>query len=42
MFIAASRILFFAPHPDDESLGGGGLLQKAARSGLNNSDRLCH
>ena len=29
----ASRILFFAPHPDDESLAGGGLLQRAAAAG---------
>ncbi|MDQ2658809.1 MAG: PIG-L family deacetylase [Verrucomicrobiota bacterium] len=29
----ASRLLFFAPHPDDESLAGGGLLQKAAAAG---------
>jgi len=28
-----SRILFFAPHPDDESLAGGGLLQRAAAAG---------
>ncbi len=27
------RILFFAPHPDDESLGGGGLVQKAVTAG---------
>ncbi|MBV9009616.1 MAG: PIG-L family deacetylase, partial [Verrucomicrobia bacterium] len=30
---ADSRILFFAPHPDDETLAGGGLLQKAAAAG---------
>jgi LmbE family N-acetylglucosaminyl deacetylase len=29
----SDRILFFAVHPDDESLSGGGLLQYAARSG---------
>ena len=27
------RVLFFAPHPDDESLGGGGLVQKAVVAG---------
>lgn len=43
---AADRILFFAPHPDDESLGGGGLVQKAVAAGaqmrfvfLTNGDR---
>ena len=30
---AADRILFFAPHPDDESLGGGGLVQHALTAG---------
>ena len=30
---ATDRILFFAPHPDDESLGGGGLVQKALTAG---------
>ena len=30
---ASDRILFFAPHPDDESLGGGGLVQKAVLAG---------
>src|SRR4030081_2177344 len=30
---AATRILFFAPHPDDESLAAGGLLQKAVPAG---------
>lgn len=30
---ASDRILFFAPHPDDESLGGGGLVQKAVAVG---------
>src|ERR1043165_4644505 len=34
---SSDRILFFAPHPDDESLGGGGLIQKAAALGA----RLC-
>ncbi|MCE9608806.1 MAG: PIG-L family deacetylase [Chthoniobacter sp.] len=29
----ADRVLFFAPHPDDESLGGGGLVQKAVAVG---------
>lgn len=28
-----SRVLFFAPHPDDESLGTGGLLQVVAAAG---------
>ena len=27
------RVLLFAPHPDDESLAAGGLLQRFARSG---------
>ena len=42
----SDRILFFAPHPDDESLGGGGLVQKAVAAGaqmrfvfLTNGDR---
>ncbi len=30
---ATDRLLFFAPHPDDESLGGGGLVQKALTAG---------
>ncbi len=30
---ATDRILYFAPHPDDESLGGGGLIQHAVRAG---------
>ena len=30
---AWERVLMFAPHPDDESLGAGGLLQFAARAG---------
>ena len=29
----ADRILYFAPHPDDESLGGGGLVQRAVAVG---------
>ena len=28
-----NRLLFFAPHPDDESLAGGGFLQRAAVAG---------
>lgn len=28
-----SRILFFAPHPDDETLAAGGLLQRIATAG---------
>ena len=32
-FDASSRLLLFAPHPDDESLAAGGLLQKAAAAG---------
>src|SRR5437588_6618018 len=34
-FDSTSRLLFFAPHPDDEALAGGGLLQKAAAAGAN-------
>ncbi|MDQ2918327.1 MAG: PIG-L family deacetylase [Verrucomicrobiota bacterium] len=34
-FDSSSRVLFFAPHPDDESLAAGGLLQKAAAAGAN-------
>ena len=30
---ASDRVLFFAPHPDDESLGAGGLVQKAVAVG---------
>src|SRR5204862_7375656 len=30
---ATDRLLFFAPHPDDESLGGGGLVQKTVAAG---------
>ncbi len=29
---ATDRILYFAPHPDDESLGGAGLIQHAVRA----------
>ena len=43
---ASDRVLFFAPHPDDESIGGGGLAQKALLAGaqmrwvfLTNGDR---
>jgi LmbE family N-acetylglucosaminyl deacetylase len=43
---SSDRILFFAPHPDDESLAGGGLIQKAIAAGaevclvfLTNGDR---
>ncbi len=32
-FTPHARILLFAPHPDDESLAAGGLLQRALRSG---------
>ncbi|MGZ5553222.1 MAG: PIG-L deacetylase family protein, partial [Chthoniobacterales bacterium] len=32
---SSTRLLFFAPHPDDESLAAGGLLQKAAAAGAN-------
>jgi len=28
----SDRILYFAPHPDDESLGGAGLIQHAVRA----------
>jgi LmbE family N-acetylglucosaminyl deacetylase len=31
---ASTRLLFFAPHPDDESLAAGGLLQRAAAAGV--------
>jgi len=34
---ASDRLLYFAPHPDDETLAGGGLIQKAAALGA----RLC-
>ena len=30
---AHDRILIFAPHPDDESLAAGGLIQRAVRAG---------
>lgn len=43
---ASDRLLYFAPHPDDETLAGGGLIQKAAAIGaqlcvvfLTNGDR---
>jgi len=29
----ADRVLLFAPHPDDESIGAGGLLQRLASAG---------
>ena len=29
----SDRLLYFAPHPDDETLAGGGLIQKAAAIG---------
>jgi LmbE family N-acetylglucosaminyl deacetylase len=42
----SDRLLYFAPHPDDETLAGGGLIQKAAAIGaelciffLTNGDR---
>jgi LmbE family N-acetylglucosaminyl deacetylase len=31
---ASDRLLYFAPHPDDETLAGGGLIQKAAAMGV--------
>jgi LmbE family N-acetylglucosaminyl deacetylase len=31
---STDRILYFAPHPDDESLAGGGLIQKAMALGV--------
>ena len=31
--IKEDRILIFAPHPDDETLGTGGLIQKAVKAG---------
>jgi LmbE family N-acetylglucosaminyl deacetylase len=34
LFSKSDRILFVAPHPDDESLGGGGLLQRAFSAGV--------
>src|SRR5260370_20574447 len=34
---ASDRLLYFAPHPDDETLAGGGLIQKASAMGA----RLC-
>jgi LmbE family N-acetylglucosaminyl deacetylase len=34
MFSSEDRILFFAPHPDDESLAAAGLLQRAFRTGV--------
>jgi LmbE family N-acetylglucosaminyl deacetylase len=43
---SSDRLLYFAPHPDDETLAGGGLIQKAAALGaqlcivfLTNGDR---
>jgi len=30
---STDRVLYFAPHPDDESLAGGGLIQKAVALG---------
>lgn len=43
---ASDRLLYFAPHPDDETLAGGGLIQKASAIGaqlcvvfLTNGDR---
>lgn len=33
-FTAEDRILILAPHPDDEVLGCGGILQKAVQAGL--------
>jgi LmbE family N-acetylglucosaminyl deacetylase len=32
-FSEIDRVLFFAPHPDDEALGAAGLLQRTGRSG---------
>jgi LmbE family N-acetylglucosaminyl deacetylase len=33
-FSKSDRVLFVAPHPDDESLGGGGLLQRLFAAGV--------
>ncbi|MCM8779664.1 MAG: PIG-L family deacetylase [Candidatus Omnitrophica bacterium] len=33
-FEKEDRVLFFAPHPDDESIATGGLIQEAAARGL--------
>ncbi len=33
-FNAADRILILAPHPDDETIGNGGVIQKAVSLGL--------
>ena len=30
---AETRLMVFAPHPDDESLGAGGLIQRVLNSG---------
>src|SRR6201996_1003779 len=30
---SSDRLLYFAPHPDDETLAGGGLIQKASAIG---------
>lgn len=37
---AADRVLVVAPHPDDETLGAGGLLQRAAARGA--AVRVCY
>src|SRR5882672_10858445 len=34
MFSARDRLMVLAPHPDDETLGAGGLLQRAAARGV--------
>jgi len=31
---SSDRLLYFAPHPDDETLAGGGLIQRAAAQGV--------
>ncbi|MDB6162706.1 MAG: putative LmbE-like protein, partial [Xanthomonadaceae bacterium] len=33
VFVPSDRLLVFAPHPDDESLACGGLIQRALASG---------